>query len=303
MSFQFTQDEQRLSKRLRGWGYRAGFAAANAGLRPEVPPTYSFARPEGGFACTDLKYLQTAVGLAGNRKLDAEGLRDDYLRQMGQRGFIILEDKYILTITTAFERYRADAGKKRCVASYLDPTLIEVETSSILPIGDVDWASLGQKREESSKAEAEELIRENSYQISGKQLRDACKEGLPHLSVDCLDKKFWATDKATMQTVVDKALSVQNRVYVPERFDCDDFATSFKADLSRLGVTAVGFVLDYSSSHAYNAVVLVDAEQHESGAEMEDCLSVVAVEPQQGKIVQTGAGSFKALQGRNHLLE
>ena len=297
MTFQFTQDERRLSKRLRGWGYRAGLAAANAGLRPEVPPTYSFTRPEGGFACTDLKYLKAAVELAGARKLDAEGLRD-YLRQMGQRGFIILEDKYILTITTAFERYRADKGKKRCVASYLDPTLIEVETSSILPIDGVDWASLGQKREAFSKAEAEELVRENSYEISGKQLRDACKEDLPSLSVDCLDKKFWATDKATMWAVVDKALSVQNRLYVPERFDCDDFAMAFKSDLSRLGITATGFVIDYSSSHAYNAVVLVDAEQHESGVEMEDCLSVVAVEPQRGEIVQTGAGSFKALQGR-----
>ena len=217
---------------------------------------------------------------------------------MGQRGFIILEDKHILTITTAFERYRADKGKKRCVASYLDPTLIEVETSSILPIDGVDWASLGQKREAFSKAEAEELVRENSYEISGKQLRDASKEDFPNLSVDCLDKKFWATDKDTLRTVVEKALSVQHRVYVPERFDCDDFATVFKGRLSELGITSVGFVLDYSSSHAYNAVVLVDAEKHEGGVELEDCLDVVAVEPQQGKIVQTGAGSFKALQGR-----
>ena len=129
-------------------------------------------------------------------------------------------------------------------------------------------------------------------------MRDASREDFPNLSVDCLDKKFWATDKGTFFEVVNKALSVQHRVYVPERYDCDDFATAFKGRLSELGVTAVGFVLDYSSSHAYNAVVLVDAEQHESGVDMEDCLDVVAVEPQKGEIVQTGGGSFKALQGR-----
>ena len=138
MSFIFNQNEKRVSKKVRAWGYGANIAAVNCGLRPEVPPTYSFTRPERGFACTALKHLKEAVQLAGGRKLGAEGLRD-YLRQMGQRGFIILEDKYILTITTAFERYRADKGKKRCVASYLDPTLIEVETSSILPIDGVDW--------------------------------------------------------------------------------------------------------------------------------------------------------------------
>ena len=59
-----------------------------------------------------------------------------------------------------------------------------------------------------------------------------------------------------------------------------------------------GFVLDYTSSHAYNAVVLVDAEQYESGTELEDRLSVVAVEPQRGETVQTGDGSFEAFHGR-----
>ena len=46
--------------------------------------------------------------------------------------------RYIRTITTDSERYRRDAGKKRCIASYLDPTLIEVETYGILPIDSVD---------------------------------------------------------------------------------------------------------------------------------------------------------------------
>ena len=53
----------------------------------------------------------------------------------------------------------------------------------------------------------------------------------------CPDKKFRATDKANQCAAVDNALSVQHRLYA-ERFDCDDFASAFKADLSRLGIAA-----------------------------------------------------------------
>ena len=49
---------------------------------------------------------------------------------------------------------------------------------------------------------------------------------------------------------------IDQKPYVPEFMDCDDFALWFKAICSiTYGITSVGLVRDYSSKHGYNVVV------------------------------------------------
>ena len=49
---------------------------------------------------------------------------------------------------------------------------------------------------------------------------------------------------------------IDQKPYVPEFMDCDDFALWFKAMCSiYYGITSIGLVRDYSIRHAYNAVV------------------------------------------------
>jgi len=49
---------------------------------------------------------------------------------------------------------------------------------------------------------------------------------------------------------------IDQKPYVPEFMDCDDFALWFKAICSiTYGITSVGLVRDYSIGHAYNAVM------------------------------------------------
>ena len=50
------------------------------------------------------------------------------------------------------------------------------------------------------------------------------------------------------------------RKWLAEEYDCDNFAFSFKARTDRrLGINCVGLVIDYSGGHAYNVVAFSDA--------------------------------------------
>jgi Xaa-Pro aminopeptidase len=60
---------------------------------------------------------------------------------------------------------------------------------------------------------------------------------------------------------------------IPDFYDCDDFAWRFKADMRWwFNCTAVGFVFDKSSWHAYNIIVFDNGE-------------AALFEPQQDKFV------------------
>tara|TARA_R110000824_G_scaffold120706_1_gene276312 strand:+ start:2548 stop:3054 length:507 start_codon:yes stop_codon:yes gene_type:complete len=53
---------------------------------------------------------------------------------------------------------------------------------------------------------------------------------------------------------------VDKKKYVAEKYDCENFAFSFKARTDRkFGINTVGLVVDYSGGHAYNVVLFSDS--------------------------------------------
>ena len=72
---------------------------------------------------------------------------------------------------------------------------------------------------------------------------------------------------------------VDKKQYVAEKYDCENFAFSFKARTDRrFGINTVGFVLDYSGGHAYNVVLFTDSPP-------------LLYEPQSDAWVQIGEGT------------
>jgi hypothetical protein len=75
-----------------------------------------------------------------------------------------------------------------------------------------------------------------------------------------LDGNYYTVDMETFKKIVEWDWT-DTRKYVLDRFDCDKFAIYFKARMAiDFGVNAVGVVLDYSAGHAYNLVILRDAQ-------------------------------------------
>ena len=73
-----------------------------------------------------------------------------------------------------------------------------------------------------------------------------------------LDSKYWVCTKEDFQNWI-KWDWTNGKRYISEEYDCDNFAFSFKARCDRkIGINAVGLVIDYSGGHAYNLVVFSD---------------------------------------------
>ena len=75
------------------------------------------------------------------------------------------------------------------------------------------------------------------------------------LQLELVDAKYQVP---SLDYFLDAALAdlIDQKPYVPEFMDCDDFALWFKAMCSIIyGITSIGLVRDYSIGHAYNAVV------------------------------------------------
>ena len=74
-----------------------------------------------------------------------------------------------------------------------------------------------------------------------------------------LDSKYWACSKKEFEDWI-KWDWTNKKKYIAEEYDCDNFAFSFKARCDRkIGINAVGLVIDYSGGHAYNVVCFTDA--------------------------------------------
>ena len=70
-----------------------------------------------------------------------------------------------------------------------------------------------------------------------------------------LDNKYWVCDKIEFQKVVD-ANTIDEKKYIVDKFDCDNFAFAFKAQVAmQYNLNNVGLVIDHSGSHAYNVVI------------------------------------------------
>jgi hypothetical protein len=71
-----------------------------------------------------------------------------------------------------------------------------------------------------------------------------------------LDGTYYATDLETLKKIIDWDWT-DTRKYLVDTFDCDKFAMYFKARVSiDFGINAIGVILDYSSAHAYNLVIV-----------------------------------------------
>ena len=101
-----------------------------------------------------------------------------------------------------------------------------------------------------------------------------------------LDSKYWACGRLDFEAIINWDWTDKKR-YVKQKYDCENFAFSFKARMDRrFHLNNVGLVVDYSGSHAYNCVVFADGT-----AEL--------FEPQNDMIVtkQMGKGLYKCESG------
>lgn len=70
-----------------------------------------------------------------------------------------------------------------------------------------------------------------------------------------LDNKYWTCTKTEFQRVVD-ANTIDEKKYVVDQFDCDNFAFNFKAQVAlQFNLNNVGMVIDHSGRHAYSVVI------------------------------------------------
>ena len=101
-----------------------------------------------------------------------------------------------------------------------------------------------------------------------------------------LDSKYWVCSRIDFDAII-KWDWTNDKKYVAEKYDCDNFAFSFKARMDRkFHLNNVGLVIDYSGGHAYNCVVFSDGT-----AEL--------FEPQSDRFVtdRIGTGQYKSQEG------
>ena len=81
-----------------------------------------------------------------------------------------------------------------------------------------------------------------------------CLEGLKLIRFP-LDGHYWLTDQNNFLNIVAWDW-VDKKQYIVDRYDCENYAFSFKAHIDRFfGLNQVGIVLDYESGHGYNLVI------------------------------------------------
>ena len=73
-----------------------------------------------------------------------------------------------------------------------------------------------------------------------------------------LDNKYWTCSKEAFQEIIDYN-TLNEKQYVSEQYDCDNFAFTFKAQVGlNHNLNNVGLVIDNSGGHAYNVVIFDD---------------------------------------------
>lgn len=95
-----------------------------------------------------------------------------------------------------------------------------------------------------------------------------------------LDSKFRMVNQDEMAKIIGWSW-VDQKQYVSDYFDCEDFAFCFKSEVSRMFMlNQVGLVIDWSGGHGYNLIVFPDGE-------------VWFYEPMDDSIVSIGTGIYK----------
>lgn len=97
------------------------------------------------------------------------------------------------------------------------------------------------------------------------------------LQLVCLDgQRYFGLPLGLWRQVL-QYTGVEAGQYRPDRYDCDDFAIAFKGAVARkLAVNGVGFVVDASGQHAYNALLTV---------EQDGAAGIAFLEPQNDRLV------------------
>jgi hypothetical protein len=76
-----------------------------------------------------------------------------------------------------------------------------------------------------------------------------------------LDGNYYTVDTETFKKIIQWDWT-DTRKYIIDLFDCDKFALYFKSRIAiEFKINAIAVILDYSSGHAYNIVILKDANQ------------------------------------------
>jgi len=76
-----------------------------------------------------------------------------------------------------------------------------------------------------------------------------------------LDGDYYTVDSNTFKKIIQWDWT-DTRKYLVDLFDCDKFAIYFKSRISiDFHINAIAVILDYSSGHAYNIVILKDGNQ------------------------------------------
>jgi len=104
------------------------------------------------------------------------------------------------------------------------------------------------------------------------------------MDIKALDTKFWTCNESDWKKIIDWDWTNEKK-YVTEQYDCDNFAFNFKARVARkFGVNSVGLVIDYSGGHAYNLIVFSDGTWK-------------IFEPQSDRWPELGTGLYKFEEG------
>ena len=73
-----------------------------------------------------------------------------------------------------------------------------------------------------------------------------------------LDNKYWTCTKPEFQKILETN-TINEKQYVLDQFDCDNFAFNLKAQIAKdYNLNNVGMVIDNSGGHAYNVVIFRD---------------------------------------------
>jgi hypothetical protein len=76
-----------------------------------------------------------------------------------------------------------------------------------------------------------------------------------------LDGNYYTVDSNTFKRIIEWDWT-DTRKYLVDLFDCDKFAMYFKSRIAiEFKINAIAVILDYSSAHAYNLVILKDGNQ------------------------------------------
>ena len=77
-------------------------------------------------------------------------------------------------------------------------------------------------------------------------------------NITWLDSKYVAIPKAEFQKIIDWDWT-DNKTYIAEKYDCENFSFSFKARVDRrFYINTVGLVIDYEAGHAYNVIIFAN---------------------------------------------